>query len=172
MDTAHQRNCRIFHGRQGTASKTAQQDHIQNCKNTYGKPHCRMHGMHQLPPFCFLHIGGKKCKQKQWHQTKKDCQTSFHHRPGICLKKAIQIFHLQIPRRNQKHYCKKYKQNDKQNLIHPCTAFNPATHSIPCRQQYQNQNQWKRLPCNQPLLYHVRKDICPVSCHPGKIDQQ
>lgn len=29
----------------------------------------------------------KKCKQKQWHQTKKDCQTSFHHRPGICLKK-------------------------------------------------------------------------------------
>ena len=92
MDTAHQRNCRIFHGRQGTASKTAQQDHIQNCKNTYGKPHCRMHGMHQLPPICYLHIGGKKCKQKQWHQTKKDSKTTFHQRPDIRLKKAIQKY--------------------------------------------------------------------------------
>ena len=37
---------------------------------------------------------------------------------------------------------------DKQNLIHPCTAFNPATHGISCRQQYQNQNQGIRRRCD------------------------
>ena len=146
--------------------------HTKLQKNTYGKLTLRMHGMHQLP-FCFLHIGREKCKQKQWHQTKKDCRTSFSS-PTRYLpeKKAIQIFHLRSPRRNQKHSCKKYKQNDKQNLIHRARLSIPPHTAYPAVSNTRIRIRGKRLPCNQPPFVSRPKDICPVSCHTGKIDQQ
>lgn len=86
-------------------------------------------------------------------------------------EKAIQIFHLQIPAaiksipaRSTNKTTNKISYTRARLSIPPHTAY-PAVSNTRIRIG-------KRLPCNQPLLYHVRKDICPVSCHTGKIDQQ